>query len=264
MRIDVILPTFNRATLLERTLESLRLAERPDGLDVHVLVVDNASTDATRALVHAHMNRFEGRLHYLFEPTPGKPHALNAGIAATGGDLIGLIDDDEEIAADWFTVIRRQFDERPELDFIGGKCLPRWEAPRPEWLGSQYLGVIGWVDPGPQQQVMDERYQGMLMGGNAVIRRRTLERAGPYSAALSRTGTVFFAVAVAAWVVVLVGCGAHVVPTLPRSPTRPRRLGRRSFRSSGHLPADMGLRPADCVDCERKPDEEWTGAGVGS
>ena len=189
MRIDVILPTFNRATLLERTLESLRLAERPDGLDVHVLVVDNASTDATRALVHAHMNRFEGRLHYLFEPTPGKPHALNAGIAATGGDLIGLIDDDEEIAADWFTVIRRQFDERPELDFIGGKCLPRWEAPRPEWLGSQYLGVIGWVDPGPQQQVMDERYQGMLMGGNAVIRRRTLERAGPYSAALSRTGT---------------------------------------------------------------------------
>jgi len=81
---------------------------------------------------------------------------------------------------------------------------------------------------------------------------------------LSRAGTVFFAVAVAAWVVVLVGCGARVVPTLPRSPARPRGLGRRSFRSSGHLPADMGLRPADCVDCERKPDEEWTGAGVGS
>ena len=125
----------------------------------------------------------------MFERTPGKPHALNAGIAATAGDLIGLIDDDEEIAPDWFHVVARQFSGHPDLDFIGGKCLPLWGAPRPAWLGSQYLGVIGWVDPGPQQQVMDESYQGMLMGGNAVIRRRTLELAGPYSAELSRTGT---------------------------------------------------------------------------
>ena len=189
MRIDVILPTFNRVALLERTLDSLHVAERADGLDVHVQVVDNASTDSTRSLVHAQMNRFEGHLHYLFERTPGKPHALNAGIAAAEGDLIGLIDDDEEIAPDWFRVVSRQFDGHPDLDFIGGKCLPLWGAPRPVWLGSQYLGVIGWVDPGPRQQRMDEHYQGMLMGGNAVIRRQTLELAGPYSAELSRTGT---------------------------------------------------------------------------
>ena len=120
---------------------------------------------------------------------PGKPHALNAGVAAAAGDLIGLIDDDEEIAPDWFRVVWRHFNGHPELDFIGGKCLPLWGAPRPVWLGRHYVGVIGWVDPGPQQQVMDGRYQGMLMGGNAVIRRRALERAGPYSAELSRTGT---------------------------------------------------------------------------
>jgi glycosyltransferase involved in cell wall biosynthesis len=188
MRIDVVLPTFNRASLLERTLDSLFVAERPDGLDVHITVVDNASTDGTRPLVLAQMNRFGGRLHYLLERTPGKPHALNSGIAATQGDLIGLIDDDEEIASDWFRVIWRHFAGHPELDFIGGKCLPLWDAPRPDWLGTQYLGVIGWVDPGAGLQIMDERYQGMLMGGNAVIRRRTLERVGPYSAELSRTG----------------------------------------------------------------------------
>jgi len=189
MRIDVILPTFNRELLLERALDSLFAAERPDGLDVQVIVVDNASTDGTRALVLAQMNRFGGRLHYLFEPTPGKPHALNAGIAATQGDLIGLIDDDEEIAPDWFRVIWRQFAAEPDLDFIGGKCLPRWGAQRPDWLGNHYLGVIGWVDPGPQRQLMDGSYQGMLMGGNAVVRRRTLEAVGSYSSELSRTGT---------------------------------------------------------------------------
>jgi hypothetical protein len=36
---------------------------------------------------------------------------------------------------------------------------------------------------------MDADYPGILMGGNAVIRRSALERAGAYSTALNRTGT---------------------------------------------------------------------------
>jgi glucosyl-dolichyl phosphate glucuronosyltransferase len=189
MVLDVILPTFNREALLARTLASLRAAPAPDGLEVRVLVVDNASTDGTRALVRRLAADFEG-LHYLFVPTPGKPHALNAGIAATDGDLIGLIDDDEEIDPQWLACIWRQFGPGSNgVDFIGGRCLPLWESPRPAWLGDGYLGVIGWVDPGPEPVAMDERYPGILMGGNAVIRRTVLERAGTYSTALNRTGS---------------------------------------------------------------------------
>jgi glucosyl-dolichyl phosphate glucuronosyltransferase len=192
MRLDVILPTFNRQALLERTLDSLRAAPVPRGLDVRILVVDNASTDGTRNLVHRAAATFGGRLRYLFEPTPGKPFALNAGIAATDGELVGLIDDDEEVDAGWFECIWRQFGDRSAVnsaDFIGGKCLPRWEAPRPSWLGHGYLGVIGWVDPGDVPRAMGNGYQGILMGGNAVIRRAALERAGSYSTALCRTGS---------------------------------------------------------------------------
>jgi glycosyltransferase involved in cell wall biosynthesis len=185
--LDVILPTFNRERMLARTLRSLWTAPVPHGMTARITVVDNASTDGTRALVRRWVPRFDGRLTYLFVPTPGKPHALNAGIAATDGQLIGLIDDDEEIDAGWFETIAAAFDDG--TDFIGGKCLPSWEAPRPAWLGDRYLGVIGWVDPGPDARPMDASYPGILMGGNAVIRRAVLERAGPYSAALSRTGT---------------------------------------------------------------------------
>jgi len=189
MIVDVILPTFNRAALLARTLESLVAADVPQGLEVRVLVVDNASTDATTTVVRSFGPRFRGRLRYLHEPQSGKPFALNAGIAATSGDLVALIDDDEEVASDWFVSIEKHFSEEPGLDFIGGKCLPRWEAPRPAWLGDGYLGVIGWVDPGPLPAIMDASYPGILMGGNAVIRRDALARAGEYSTALSRTGT---------------------------------------------------------------------------
>jgi glycosyltransferase involved in cell wall biosynthesis len=187
MTLDVILPTFNREALLRRTLDSLHAARRPAGLTVRIVVIDNGSSDGTRDLVRSAAPRFDGRLHYLFEPTSGKPHALNAGLATTNGDLVGLIDDDEEIDAGWFECIAGAFaDER--LDFIGGKCLPRWAAPRPHWLGDGYLGVIGWVDPGSDTRTMDAAYPGILMGGNAVIRRRALDAAGPYSTALNRTG----------------------------------------------------------------------------
>ena len=97
MTLDVILPTFNREALLARALDSLQRARVPARLNVRVLVVDNGSTDGTRALVRKEVARFDGCLEYLFVPTPGKPHALIAGIAATAGSLIGLIDDDEEI-----------------------------------------------------------------------------------------------------------------------------------------------------------------------
>jgi len=189
MTIDIILPTFNRSALLARTLESVRVARRPEGLRVRVLVVDNASTDATAAVVERAAAEFDGALKYLYVPTPGKPYALNAGIAATDGDLVGLIDDDEEVDAGWFEAIWRHLGESNDLDFIGGKCLPLWNAPRPPWLGTRYLGVIGWVDPGPDAMDMDESYPGILMGGNAVIRRDVLQSAGPYSTALNRTGT---------------------------------------------------------------------------
>ena len=188
MRLDIILPTHNRASLLRRALDSLLAAEVPLGLDVHVAVIDNNSIDDTRDLVHSRLSEFGGRLSYLFEPRPGKPYALNTGIAGTSGDLIGLIDDDEEIDRGWYRCIGEAFGDGT-LDYIGGRCLPRWGGARPRWLGGRYRAVIGWVDGGPEPRDFGPSYPGILTGGNAVLRRAVMNRVGPYSAALSRTPT---------------------------------------------------------------------------
>jgi glycosyltransferase involved in cell wall biosynthesis len=188
LQLDIILPTHNRQHLLARTLDSVLAAEVPPGLTVRLTVVDNNSTDDTRELVRARAADFGGRLTYLFEPQPGKPFALNTGIAATSGDLIGLIDDDEEIDHGWYQCIEKAFrDER--LDFIGGRCLPRWGGERPDWLGRHNRGVIGWVENGLEPLEFGPSYPGILTGGNAVITRAMMRKVGAYSTALSRTPT---------------------------------------------------------------------------
>jgi glucosyl-dolichyl phosphate glucuronosyltransferase len=187
MRLDVIVPTYNRHTLLDKTLGSLRRARIPQGLEVRVTVVDNNSNDRTPEVVERWQAAFEGRLDYLFERQQGRSSALNAGIRTTHGDLVGMIDDDEEIDADWYARVYAAFTEGA-FDFIGGPYVPRWGARPPEWLPMNYVGVIGWIDGGDQAIAYGEDYPGILMGGNAVLTRAILEQVGLYRTSLSRTG----------------------------------------------------------------------------
>jgi glycosyltransferase involved in cell wall biosynthesis len=186
MRLDVVIPTYNRAALLTRALESLLAADWPTGLDVCVTVIDNRSADDTRAVVDSFVPRFHGWLQYVYEAKAGRSYALNAGIAATGGDLVGMIDDDEEVDRAWLLTIAAAFED-PTTDFIGGPYVPRWGGERPAWLGTAYKAAIGWVDSGPRIQQYGPTFEGILMGGNAVIRRPILERVGGYAADLGRT-----------------------------------------------------------------------------
>jgi glucosyl-dolichyl phosphate glucuronosyltransferase len=186
MRLDVVIPTHNRAALLSLALESLLAAERPDAVEVRVTVVDNRSTDDTRAIVESFTERFGGHLQYVYEFKPGRSHALNAGIAANRGDLVAMIDDDEEVDRGWLLTIAAAFED-PTTHFIGGPYLPRWGGERPVWLGTAYRGVIGWAECGQTIQQFGPECEAMLMGGNAVIRRSMLDRVGPYAVDLGRT-----------------------------------------------------------------------------
>lgn len=185
MRLDVILPTYNRHQFLKLTLDSLLAAEIPEGLSVSITVVDNNSTDATRETVESYQSRFGGRLRYLFEKKQGRSHALNSGISSTDGDLIGMIDDDEQIDRGWFQVVKQMF-ASGELDFIGGPYVPNWGGAKPTWLPPNHAGVIGLVDAGALHAYGTSNAE--LMGGNAVVTRAILNKVGPYSTDLGRKG----------------------------------------------------------------------------
>jgi glucosyl-dolichyl phosphate glucuronosyltransferase len=188
MQLDVVIPTYNRSTLLKKAIGSLLAARIPPGLDVRVIAVDNNSTDDTKAVIEDFARQSNGRVSYVFEKRQGRSPALNAGVAAATGDLIGFIDDDEEVDAAWYETILAAF-KNNELDFIGGPYVPRFESDVPEWLPKTHTAVVGIVDGGDEVVPFDESYPGILMGGNAVFTRETLQRVGPYSTELGRSGT---------------------------------------------------------------------------
>jgi glycosyltransferase involved in cell wall biosynthesis len=88
MRLDVLVPTLNRALFLERTLRSLLEARVPDGLEVVITVVENHCTDGTVALLERVEAENPGRIRHVSERRRGKSRALNAGIAQTRGELV--------------------------------------------------------------------------------------------------------------------------------------------------------------------------------
>lgn len=186
MRLDVIVPTYNRQDLLPLALNSLFAAEIPAGVDVTVTVVDNNSTDGTRQVIESFRERFGERVQYCFEGQQGRSFALNAGIAATSGDLVGIIDDDEEIDPSWYKTAIAAL-APGELDFIGGPYVPRWASDPPDWVPQEYGGVVGWVEGGDKAVPFDRNYPGILMGGNVVFTRSILKRVGPYTTWLGRT-----------------------------------------------------------------------------
>lgn len=91
-RISVILPTYERAALLSRCLDSLTAQELGHG-EYEVVVVDDGSRDPTREACRA----FEGRLplRYVHQAHGGISVAKNRGIREARGDLLLFFDDDD-------------------------------------------------------------------------------------------------------------------------------------------------------------------------
>ena len=133
MDVSIVISTYNRCGLLEGALGAL-LSQTPADAAYEILVVDNNSTDQTRSVVQGLAMQNQEKLKYLFEPKQGLSYGRNAGIAAAKAPIIAFTDDDVRVAADWVWRVKGSFEANPDIDFLGGKVVPRWPAEPPPWL----------------------------------------------------------------------------------------------------------------------------------
>lgn len=94
-RLSVIVPTYNRAALLRRALSSIL---RQTFTDYEIIVIDDGSTDCTRAEVSqisADWSASKRRIRYYFQKNQGKSVALNHGLSEAKGEWIAFLDSDD-------------------------------------------------------------------------------------------------------------------------------------------------------------------------
>jgi glycosyltransferase involved in cell wall biosynthesis len=180
--ISVIIGTHNRSRLLSGALDSV-LDQKSDGAPVsyQVIVVDNNSTDDTREVVQRYIARGHANLEYLFEERQGVSYARNRGIGQASAPIISFTDDDVRVSEDWICSIKAGFDAHPEIDFLGGKILPRWKTPPPAWLNRDHWWALALLDYGDEPFYVNADNPLCLPTANASFRSELFERFGGFS-----------------------------------------------------------------------------------
>ena len=139
-KVSVLLPTYNRACFLGKTIDSIRAQTLTDW---ELIVVDDGSTDETPALMRRYCAK-DPRIHYVRQPHFGAPaRALNLGLRLARGQYLHKQDDDDVAYADKFIKCAAALDEQADCDAVW----VRWRVYRGKSTRGWRLSTIGHFIP---------------------------------------------------------------------------------------------------------------------
>ena len=178
LNITVIVCTYNRSEALVKALDSLAASVLPKPISWEVLIVDNNSNDQTREVVESFCRRYPGRFRYLFEPQPGKSHALNAGIREAQSGVLAFTDDDVIVEPSWLWNLTSALHGGGWAG-AGGRIIPVWPRATPGWLSTDdphTMGAFVAFDPGTEAGPLTRP----PYGANMAFRREAFEKYGGF------------------------------------------------------------------------------------
>ena len=111
-KFSIIIPTYNRASFILRTIESV-LAQSYTNFEV--IIVDDGSTDDTKSVVE---NLKEERLHYLWKKNGERAAARNFGVKQAKGKIITFIDSDDLFYPNHLEVANKFIAINPNTDIF--------------------------------------------------------------------------------------------------------------------------------------------------
>lgn len=105
--ISVLVPSFNEAETITKTIESIFDSEYPIK---EVIVLNDGSKDNTKEIVENLMKKYK-KLKFINKENSGKADSLNQGLKIAKGDLIAVVDADSYPAKDSFKKLVGYFDD---------------------------------------------------------------------------------------------------------------------------------------------------------
>lgn len=184
-KIAAVICTHNRDNYLGAAIDSVLNQDECDRYEV--VVVDNGSTDTTKAVVEARLSH--PRLRYVWEPVLGLSVARNTGAQQTHAPLIAYLDDDAVASPTWLRQLCTAFDRNEKLAIAGGQVTLIWSpgTHQPPWLSDGMAGCLGLYNLGDEEVSIVE--PGLTPRGlNYCIRRDFLNQIGGFDINLGRVG----------------------------------------------------------------------------
>ncbi len=180
MKISVVIPAHNEENVIAPTLQAILSQDYPV---FEVIVVDNASTDATSAIVKDFQKKYSN-LHLVFEPKKGLLHARESGRQKAQGEIIANMDADCLPHKEWLATGVSLFNN-DSISAVTGPYDYYDGAPSFRFLSlnfQKFIYVIfnrlAWTINGG----------GILIGGNNFIRADSLRKIGGYNTAITFYG----------------------------------------------------------------------------
>lgn len=176
--LSIITPTYNQAQFIGQTIESILSQEGDFFIDY--IIVNDGSTDNTLSVIEKYDQLLKNKqwpvrcrgISYRFwtRPNGGTAHAINDGMRAAQGSVIGWMCSDDYYLPGAFAAASDAFAGNPDLDFIYGDSLKVYEDGRPPKR-----------EPRPRP---DETFESLRTRGNSFgfnfFSKRISDKVGPF------------------------------------------------------------------------------------
>lgn len=161
MKISILTVCFNSAVTIRDTIESVLAQTYPN---IEYIIVDGASTDNTLAIIGEYQNSIA---RIISEPDQGLYDAMNKGIQAASGNIIGILNSDDIYEnTNVISDIAAHFAAHPHSDLIFGDVV----FVKPDQLDTvtrhydaQHFKAwklrFGWMPPHPATFIRKTAYQ---------------------------------------------------------------------------------------------------------
>jgi len=174
VEISILICTYNRADYLPGAITSgLEQSMGPNRYEV--LVVDNNSSDGTRAVVERYEQKYSN-VRYVVEERQGLNFARTRGAQEAKGKYVAYLDDDARAEQTWLERVLEAFERQsPNPVCVGGKILLDWEGPRPAWYPEEFQSLLAYIDHGNEGFYLKANVLGhYLIGTNIAFMRQTV------------------------------------------------------------------------------------------
>jgi GT2 family glycosyltransferase len=174
--VSIVIPTRMRPDYLEVALGSI--APQAGAAKAELMVVDDAGPSTQiRTLAERAGARYEPHTHPL-----GLNVARNTGVERSTGELVVFVDDDVQVCDGWLPALLDAARAHPDVEVFTGPIRARLEGSPPRSCRREGAPITT-LDLGPVNT--STRY---AWGANMAIRRRALERIGPFDTSLEYGG----------------------------------------------------------------------------